>query len=387
MAFDPVYYAGSASFFPGDTPFGFYDNDPQFQQDAESMANSCALSLGYPVVDIELSPLNFFAAFEAATTEYGNQVNSYAARDNIINLLGFNTGSQDLNQRYIEPSLRGIFRLAKQYGTEVGAGGVLTWFTGSITLQPYKQVYNLKTDAVIETGSFLTDDFTIRKIFHEAPPSITQYLDPYGGSGIGTQQFLGEFGWGGMSVGMNFMMLPLNYDVLRVQAIEFNDEIRKSGYSFQLTNNRLRIFPIPQESFRLWFNYTLNDEFMPGGVGGDSGTGKISDHSNIPYGRMVYKYINEIGKQWIRKYTLALCKEMLANVRGKYQTIPVPDADTTLNYADLLSAAQDEKRDLIEQLTELLDQMSRQAQLERKQAESDMLSQQLAKVPTKIYTG
>jgi hypothetical protein len=389
MASDPTIYAGSASFFPGDTPFGFYDNDTQFQYDAEKMANYCARRLGYPVVEVELNELQFFSAFEAAITEYGNQVNTYSARDNILNLMGFDTGSQDINQKYVEPTLRGLFRLAKQYGSEVGVGGNLTWFSGSISLEPNKQVYDLISDATIETGSFSTDAFTIRKVFHEATPSIMKYFDPHLGTGLGSQQFLSQFGWGGFSAPMNFLLMPMHYDLLRMQAIEFNDQIRKSGYSFKLTNNRLRIFPVPRQEMKLWFNYTLDAEAGPGGIGGQGtdGDGKISDHSNIPYGRLVYRHVNEIGRQWIRKYTLAICKEMLGYIRGKHQNIPVPDDDTTLNHADLISAAENEKTQLIEELREMLDQMSRQSQLERKQAEADVLAQQLAKVPLKIYIG
>lgn len=389
MANDPIIYAGSASFFVGDTPFGFYDSDPDFQCDAESMTNYCAQRLGYPIVDVELNQLQFFTAFEAAVTEYGNQVNTFSARDNILSLMGFDTGS-NINQKYIEPTLRGIIKLAKQYGSEVGAGGNLTWFSGSIQLIKDKQVYDIVSDSVIETGSFTTDQFTIRKIFHESPPSIIKYFDPYLGTGLGSQQFLEQFGWGGFSPPLNFLLMPMYYDVLRIQAIEFNDEIRRSGYSFKLTNNRLKIFPLPDSSdIKLWFNYTLDAEGAPGGIGGNDtdGIGKISDHSNIPYGRLVYKYVNEIGRQWIRKYTLALTKEMLGYVRGKYQTIPVPGDDTGLNDADLISAAESEKTALIEELRDMLDQMSRQAQMERKQAEADVLATHLAKIPLKIYIG
>lgn len=389
MPIDPTIYDGTASFSPGDTPFGFYDSDVDFAADAPKVADFCANRLGFPIVEIELNDLQFFTAFEAAVTEYGNQVNSYGARDNLLNLLGFDTGSQDINQKYIKPTLTGLFKLAKQYGSEVGAGGNLTWFTGSIDLVEGKQVYDLITDATIETGSFATDQFTIRKIFHESAPSIIKYFDPYLGTGLGSQQFLEQFGWGSFSPPLNFLLMPMHYDVLRIQAIEFNDQIRRSGFSFKLTNNRLRIFPIPVGDVKLYFHYTLDAEASPGGIGGNdtSGDGKISDHSNIPYGRMVYQYINEIGRQWIRKYALALCKEMLGYIRGKHQNIPVPDDDTTLNHADLISAAEAEKTQLIEELQELLDQMSRQAQLERRQAEADVLSQQLAKVPLKIYIG
>ena len=383
MAVNIPIYAGSASFFPGEsTPFGFYDNDPQFQQDAERLADWCARRLGYPIVDVELQDINIFAAFEEAVTEYGNQVNTYSARDNILTVMGFDTGSTNFNGRYIEPTLTGLFKLARQYGSEVGAGGNLTWYTGSVSVQNGKQVYNLLTDSSIETGSFTNDQFTIRRIFHESTPSILSYYDPSSTGGVASGM-LNEFGWSGMSTGYTYMVMPLYQDILRIQAVEFNDQIRRSGYSFQLTKNRLRIFPIPTEDFTMWFNYTLDDE----SIGLDDSVGKISDHSNIPYGRLVYKYINEIGRQWIRKYTLALCKEMLGYIRGKYQDIVVPDNTTTMNYSDLITAATDEKTSLIEELKEILDQFSRQAQLERKQAESEVLSQQLAKVPLRIYIG
>lgn len=383
MALDIPIYPGSASFYPGDTPFGFYDNDVQFQQDAEKIADWCARRLGYPIVEVELQDINFFAAFEEAITEYGNQVNTFAARDNLLGVLGFDTGSGNFNGRYIETSLRSIFKLAKQYGTEAGVGGNLTWFTGSIDVTANKQVYDLITESTVETGSLATDEFTIRRVFHDASPSVTRFYDPGSLGAVGTQQFLDEFGWSSYSTGYTYLLMPLYQDILRLQAIEFNDMIRRSGYSFQLTNNRIRIFPIPNDSFKMWFHYTLDVESLdPAG-----GSGKISDHSNIPYCRLVYKYINEIGRQWIRKYTLALCKEMLGYIRGKYQDIVVPDETTTLNYNDLIQAATDEKSALIEELRETLDQMSRQAQLERKQAESEILSQQLAKVPMKIYIG
>ena len=113
----------------------------------------------------------------------------------------------------------------------------------------------------------------------------------------------------------------------------------------------------------------------------------ISDYSNVPYDNMEYKFINDVGKQWIRKYTLALAKEMLGYIRGKYSSLPIPNAEITLNGSDLISAAQTEKEGLITELKEILDTMSRQAQLERKQAEADALQQQMNKIPLKIYIG
>ncbi len=386
MSFDPNtdYWPGSGSFFPMTyTPYGFYDNDPEFQCDAESVASWAAYRLGFPIVDVELDQVNFYAAFEEAVNEYGAQLNYYQARDNMLNLRGSNTGSMNLAQQYVPDTLRGIFKLSKSYGSEIGSGGTLTYYTGSVQLQPDKQVYNLLTDVTLETGSFATDQFTIRKIFHERPPALTRFLDPSLGVGLGTQQILNQFGWGSHTVPGNYLLMPLHYDILRMQAIEFNDEIRRSGFSFQLTNNRLRIFPIPTAEMNLFFHYTLDDQIN--GINSSNNGGKISDISNIPYQNITYRYINEIGKQWIRKYTLAIVKEVLGLIRTKYASIPIPGQETTLNGSDLLSMAATEKEALITELKDIMDSTSLQAQIERKATIAENLSKQLSYVPLKIY--
>ena len=88
-----------------------------------------------------------------------------------------------------------------------------------------------------------------------------------------------------------------------------------------------------------------------------------------------------------QKSVLTLAKELLAYVRGKYQTVPVPGSEATLNQADLLTDARAEKEALITNLREMLDQTSRQAQLERKANEGDNLKKTLGDVPMTIYIG
>ena len=164
-----------------------------------------------------------------------------------------------------------------------------------------------------------------------------------------------------------------------------HEQIRRSAHTFQLTGNRIRIFPVPEENDKIYFTYTLESDVLDELVSG-GGQGLITDMANIPYGIKRYKFINEIGKNWIRRYTLALTKEMLGYVRGKYSSIPMTlDNEVTLNGADLISAAQTEKESLVTELNETLDSMSRQAQLERKTAEKDALTSQLTAVPLKIY--
>ena len=389
MATQIEYWQGSSSFFPGDTPFGYYDNDPEFQCDIELAADWAFKRLGWPVTSVELNEVNFFAAYEEAISEYSNQINTYAARDQLINILGFPTGSTNYAGRYLPQTLKGVLKLAKEYGSEVGAGGRLTYYTGSINVLQDKQVYDFTnpSEVTLETGSFANNDITIRRIFHGPTPSIVKYFDPSLGTGIGTQNFLEQVGWGGMSVPGNFLIMPLYADALRMQAIEMNDEMRKSAYSFQLTNRRIRFFPIPTQDITVYFEYTIDNEGFPGGIGGDSnaGVGKISGHSNIPYYNLQYRYINDMGKQWIKKYALALTKEMLGYVRSKYASLPGPNIEITLNGADLISAGQTEKEALITELKETLDQFSFQSQIERKVAVAEQLQTQLSKIPTKIY--
>lgn len=380
MSYDPnvITWPGSGSFFPMMTPFGFYDNDPDFQCDAEAFANMSAYRLGFPIVDVELNEVNFFAAFEEAVNEYGAQLNTFIARDQLLNLSGQPTGSLNLAQKYIPQTLRGIFKLAKAYGSEVGSGGTQAYYTGSITLTANKQVYDFTRDASIETGSFATDQFTIRKIFHHEPPSLLRMHDP--NFGTGTNEVLGQFGWQGMGFAGQYMVMPVYDDILRAQVVEFNQQIRKSGYSFQLTGNRLRIFPIPGETIKLWFNYTLDKEATS-----FDESGLISDFSNIPFQNITYRFINAMGKQWIRKFALQIVKEMLGYVRIKYATIPIPDGEITLNGDQLVTSGKEGQDALITELKETLESMSFQAQIEKKSAIAESLNKQLKFVPLKLY--
>ena len=378
-------YPGSSSFFPGDTPFGFYDYEIKFQEDADKVVDFVATRLGYPINDVELQADNIYTCFEEAITEYGNQINTFNARDNLINVLGLSTGSS-FTGRLLDNSFEGIFHIASTYGTEAEAEGTLKLYTGSIAITAGKQVYDLIDPAVVtlETGSVAADVFEIREIFHQNPPAIVKYFDPFVGTGLGSQQLLDTFGWGNYSPGVSYLLMPLYADVLRLQGIEFNDMIRKSAYGFQLSNTRFRIFPVPTYDFTVYFNYYLKSEKRNVLR---RGPGLVSDASNIPYGNLKYTLINDIGKQWIRKYTLALCKEVLGLIRGKYSSLPIPNSEITLNGADLVSQGATEKEALITELRETLDSMSKQAQLERKQAEAEALQNQMVKMPLFIYTG
>lgn len=374
-------WPGSSSFAPGETPFGFYDYDIDFQRDADKVANFCTRRLGYPLVDIELQDISFYAAFEESITTYGNEVYAYQIRDNQLDLLGIST-STPLNNSIITPSLQSVIRLSKQYGAEAGSGGNITYYKGSIPLTASIQDYDLKQWAINEG---IAGPIEIKRIFYEAPPAIVRAFDPYSGTGFGYQSLFAGFGFGSMSPAINFLMMPLNFDLQALQAIELNDTIRRSNFSFELRNNVLKVFPIPNNSDAyMYFEYIEESERISSQA---ANTGGASNVSNMPYTNPSYALINSVGRQWIFEYTLALVKEILGLVRGKYSNIPIPNSEVTLNQQDLLSQAANDKARLIEKLRQYLDETSRQASMERKAAEADFALNELSKVPFTIYVG
>jgi hypothetical protein len=381
MANTPI-WPGSSSFTAGSTPFGFYDADVQFQSDADKVSNFCARRLGYPLVEVELQDLNFYTAFEEAVTTYGNELYAYKIRDNQLSLEGTPTGS-NLNQSLVSPTFDTIIRLTNQYATEAGVGGNVTFHTGSIALSSSVQQYDLNEWA---TNEGITGNIEIRKVFYQASPAITRYYDPYVGTGFGTQNMFDSFGFGSMSPAINFLMMPMNFDLQVIQAIELNDMIRKSNYSFELINNNLRIFPVPTDNIStLFFEYIKLDEKAVSGI--SSQPENVTNVSNTPYDNPTYSQINSVGRQWIFEYTLALAKEMLGYVRGKYSNIPIPNSQVTLNQSDLITAGTAEKTTLIERLRNYLDETSRKSLLERRSQESEYKNNELKNVPFTIYVG
>ena len=378
---------GSGSAISGNTPLALFDGDATYQTDGPNVAKFVARRLGYPIVDIELQDANIYACFEESVAEYGAQVNQFNIRDNMLDVKGY-TSASNFTGKDITPSFGSQIRLSKKYGTEGEEGGNVEFKSGSIMSSSSQQDYDLQAlwGNVSESGN----QIEVRRIFNDATPAISRFFDPYVGSGAGSQGMLDGFGWGNYSPGISFLLMPTYADVLRIQAIEFNDQIRKSAYSFQLRNNKLKIFPLPTAGSKLYFEYIVTrekDNPIRDNDWATSGSAVISDYSNIPYDDIPYRDINSVGKQWIRKYTLALSKELLGIVRGKYASIPIPNADVSLDGETLRSEATAEKESLTTELRENLEITSRRSQLEKQREEAENLQQSMQRIPLKIYVG
>ncbi len=372
---------GTATFSAGMTPFGFYDSDAEFAAEAVKVSKFCATRLGFPMMDVELQSGSFFACFEEAVTTYGNLVFQYKIRENYISMEG-GSSVTSVNSKIVNPSLHRAINISQEYGTEAEVGGKVTRYTGSLPISQSVQDYDLDAWA---TAEGITGSIEVRRVFYESPPAILRYFDPYAGTGTGIQSLMDAFDFGSYSPGVNFLLMPASYDLLKTQAIEFNDQIRRSSYSFEMVNNKLKLFPIPAQTRSLRFEYYKTKEKEEAVF--EDGTNKITNVGEVPYENPTFLKINTPGRDWIYRYTLALSKELLAYVRGKYQTVPVPGSEATLNQADLLTDARAEKEKLLTELTELLQVVSKQAQLESQAAQTDALNTTLKGVPMTIYVG
>ena len=372
-------YPGSSSFFPGDTPFGFYDNDYQFQVDADKVTTFCARRLGYPIMDVELQDLNFYAAFEEAVTAYGNELYAFQVRDNLLNVIGTPTSS-NMNHAIVTPSMQGVIRLSQQYGEEAGVGGNVNWYSGSIPLTASLQDYDLGQWAI---DNNITGGIEIKKVFYEPIPAVNQVYNLQIFSGLGGVPALGSYGLFGST---GFLMYPTSLLIQTTQAVEMQNQVALPAYTFELINNKLRIFPIPVDNgHQIWFQYIKIDERLNNIIG--QSPGAVTNPSNANFNNPTYSQINSIGRQWIFEYTLALCKEILGYVRGKYTQVPIPNKEITLNQSDLITAATAEKTALIERLRTYFDDTSNQKLLERKQAESVARQAELGQSPMTIFIG
>ena len=385
-------YTDPSSFSTGETPFGIYDDDSNFQDDITKVTKWVAKRLGHPVMQLEFNSGSIYATFEESISEYSTHINNYnmknwlwehygsTARESGSTFSGAGTHEPE------SPHMGTTYHLSEQYGEAATIGGGLTLHSGSITLVADKQVYDLEADSTI-SSSHSGKRVEIQRVFNYGPSAITRFYDPFAGS-FEQRQMLDAFGMGNVSPAVSFIMRPISYDIARAQAIETNDKVRKSNYSFELQNNKLRLFPRPRSGAagdKVYFQYYVKEE--------KSSTtrswinSKVSDPSNVPYKFITYSEINSAGRQWIRKMTLALAKELLGIIRSKYASMPLPNGEVTMDGEGLKAEGREEKALLLEELKEFLESVTLKEKAVAEQEVADAQQQVLNKSPLGIYIG
>ena len=383
----------------GQTPYGTYDSDNSFMSESLGVCKFVSRRLGHPVMQLEINSGSIFAMFEEAVNEYSQQMNHYNMKNWMWNAYGTtdrvsgsgygNSGShsETMGTGSFEPqtpSMGTTFMLSEQYGQAVNVGGNADLYSGSVTLSSGSQVYNLD-NATFESSPSTGDRVEVQRVFNHPKAAISKFYDPYVGS-FDQQQMIDNFGLGDVSPAVSFILRPISHDISRAQAIETSDLVRKSAYSFELINNKLRVFPIPTDTGdKLWFHYYKRSELRS--TTNSSLTNKVSDPSNIPYKFITYEEINSAGRQWIKKYTLALSKELLGIVRSKYASMPLPNGEVSLDGEALKSEGREEKDQLLTELKEFLESVSLKEQAVTEQEVADANQGVLNKAPLGIYIG
>ena len=373
----------------GETPHGIYDSDTDFQNDSLTVCKYVASKLGHPVMQLEFNSGSIYACFEEAISEYSQQINHYNTKNWMWEHYG-STNRQssslgDMGSHEPEaPHMGSTFLLSEQYGEAVNVGGGLNLYTGSITITSSQQVYDLSTESLLEqTGKRIE----VQRVFNQAPAAISKFYDPFAGT-YDNIELLDSFGFGNVSPAVSYILRPISYDLARANAIETNDLVRKSAYSFELVNNKLRIFPKPESrdaGEKIYFHYYIKEDKQ--GVTRTYTNSKVSDPSNIPYKFITYSEINASGRQWIRKYTLGLAKELLGIIRSKYASLPLPNGEVGLDGEALKSEGREEKANALEELKEFLDSVSLSEGARKEQEVAESQQQVLNKAPLKIYIG
>jgi len=363
------------------TPFSIYDNESDFQTDADSIVTFVKRKLGDDILSVELTKKQIWGNFEEATLEYSSILNQYQAKSQLVNFLGYATGSamSGSEEKYIRENLEFLSRFAEPYAAEAGIGGSYNSFSGSIQLEKDRQDYNIYTE-LSGANDLLFDNtkgkIKIDEIFHFNPQAAYRFFD----TTSAINYLNNEFSFESFTPETVFYILPVYEDILRGGQLDLSNRVRRSNYSYKVMGTNFRIYPIPTTDTKIWLRIRqYPDPKSPSYH--DTTIHGVSNMSNLPFGNVQYNRINSIGRQWIRSYTLAISMEQLGYIRGKFGSIPVPNSDVTLNSGELVTNGRTDRDALKDKLRELLDSMTYDKLIEIQSTRAEMMQKQLKYVP------
>lgn len=364
------------------TPFGIYDNDTQFASASDGMVKFVFSKLGGYTLGVEIVNRDVYTCFEEAVLEYSAMVNAYHAKSLLADIIGSQTGSLDGKQNKLaEMSLALAKRRAQAYSSEAGVGGGKTLFSSSITTVIGQQNYDLK--ALMSASGVISgsDAVEIKEVFHFSPTSAYRFFD----TTSAINYLHNEFNFESFTPETVFYMLPIWEDVLRAQALETSHRIRRSNYSWNVVDNKLKIYPVPTTETRIHFTYYISNTTPFDET--DPLTNGVSNLSNVPFGNISYSNVNSLAKQWIRRFAYSLAKEVLGQVRSKISNIPIPNGDLVLNGPALVAEAKEEQNALREELKVMLESTQYQNLAKQQTEEAEALQRILSKSPLGIFIG
>jgi len=365
------------------TPFGIYDNDTDFQGEADSMVTFVKRKMGDDILSVELTKKQIFSNLEEAVLEYSSILNQYQAKSQLVNYLGFPTGSDmsGAEEKFPRENLEYLTRFAEPYAMEAGIGGSYNMVSGSIALTGSVQDYDIYTQLKNEDGSLVFDDtkgkIKIAEVFHFNPQAAYRFFD----TTSAINYLNNEFSFESFTPETIFYVLPVFEDILRAGQLDLSNRVRRSNYSYRVEGTKIRLFPTPTKGNKnLWLRVRqYPDPNSPSYK--DATVHGVSNMGNLPFGNIQYTRINSIGRQWIRQYTVALSRETLGLIRSKFGSIPVPGAEVSLNGGDLISQGREDQTNLRDKLKEMLETMTYDKLIEMQSNRAEFMNKQLKYVP------
>lgn len=381
------------------TPFGVFDLETDFITDSDKMIVFVKRKLGDDILSVELTKKQIWANFEEACFEYSSILNQYQAKSQLVNWLGYATGTLSGSENlYPRESLEFLTRFAEPYASEADVGGSYNQISGSIPLEAGRQDYDIYNELVDTSGTPIVSSslntmrgkMRISEVFHFSPQAAYRFFD----TTSAINYLNNEFSFESFTPETIFYVLPVFEDVLRAGMLDLSSRVRRSNYSYKVIGTKIRIYPTPTKITSPMARLFIRVKFMQDPLRPSYADGSIygvSNLSNIPFGNLQYNRINSIGRQWIRQYTLALSMETLGLIRSKMGTLPVPGGNVTLNGPDLVSKGREDKKEFVTKLKEMLDTMTYDKIIEQQAARSENLSKQLKFIPPPngkaIFTG
>ena len=365
------------------TPFSVYDNESSFQTDADSVVVFVKRKLGDDILSVELTKKQIFSNFEESVLEYSSILNQYQAKSQLVNYLGFPTGSimSGSENRYPRENLEYLSRFAEPYAMEAGIGGSYNFTSGSISLETGRQDYDIYTELKDEAGTAIFDDtkgkLRIAEVFHYNPQAAYRFFD----TTSAINYLNNEFSFESFTPETIFYVLPVFEDILRAGQLDLSNRVRRSNYSYEVHGTKIRVYPMPTGGVKkLWLKIRqYPDPNSPAYK--DASIYGVSNLSNLPFGNIPYSNMNSIGKQWIRQYCVALSMEQLGYIRGKFGNIPIPGGEVSLNSSDMISNGRTDKEALKDKLKEMLETMTYDKLVELQASRAEQINKQLKYVP------
>jgi hypothetical protein len=371
----------------GTLPFGIYVNSnywdsPQidaFKQGASEQVAYVYRKLGGDVLDLEITENQVYAAYEESVLEYSYIVNTHQSKNVLPFVLGQTTGTFDSRGQLTGSEISGSVHLSLKFpkmnftylrnigsavGTEVSVGGLEPVYSASFASVAEQQDYDLQ-EIVMNSSLTSSNDYynkinnrpiMIKRVYYKTPGASWNFYGYFGGLNVvGNLSTYGQY-----ADDSTFEIIPAWQNKLQAMAYEDAIKTRVSDWSYQIRNNKLRIFPAPStmSPSNFYIDFVVpTDAWTNDNPSVKSPVDGINNMNSIPFQNIPYNKINSIGKQWIRRFALALCKEMLGQVRSKFGSIPIPGDSVQLNGSALISEGKEEQKDLREELKTTLSEM------------------------------